>query len=926
MDLWHVPVEDLAATQQRALLRLHLKVTGDTHRILWDCLNNLKRAIDDATDDETGGIDLRKVDSLLAETTAIWGAAFGDWVRMFEAARRVAVWLPVGQLARLHDHYFGALTVNERRRLEEQLQIGLGFPTLNEEGTWDPVFHKYGPVIRNVATRMEAILDGGAALKYSDGHTLSDRLWRAAAVAHGDIQSKIRGGIGRNDSAWTIAKRLERELYVSERCPRWTSTRLGLTKAEIAAGDKRGLISGPSPCDSKGVAYNALRLARNEIQIAHHMATDEVFAAMPWVNYEYIRLSPDHPDIGCECESIVIGGPNNNGSYPKGEIILPVHVQCLCYKEARLMHPKTFATRAGEWMRGERDYPALDEYMGWLGISDAGPISLGVAPAKGRPGQAPAQLFPADLSHVRKVRDLGGSTGAELVEDEYGRQFVMKRGASPEHLLNECQVDAMYQEMGAQVPRFQLYEDERGRPVKLAEFLQGTPLGQLDPTSAEYARAVAELREHFALDALLGNWDVIGAVGDNVLVDAEGHAWRIDNGGALVFRAMGGRKRADQWSPWLQELWSMRDPTKNSSAAGVYGPMGWDEIFNQMVDLDPSGHMVQTALARVRGMGLPHDVEAILLDRFDQMQSLTGTTATMIADHWKTDYLDVFCRHLTEIRARGITAALPDKLLHTGVNVRDENGMPWDRLRGRQSVIHEVDQYMKELGGSWDTVAFWMNAQGHSSWNGGPLPTKLWMARQREVPDDAYYWGGAGVSGAEGLYDRALRKLGYEAIYRQTGHAPASRDEERQAGRVVWDGSYPVLHAFTYEMLQNVDFQHNYPDQGYIRLGRTEDENVRSTYNLHVGDTKVYTHGALESTSVFQTVEVAGNNLTLQEVPHQRVLGTYLYESHPGSGLNPFWGDSENEFAAMLEGIPSHYVARAHGGEALSRYWKMWNP
>lgn len=51
------------------------------------------------------------------------------------------------------------------------------------------------------------------------------------------------------------------------------------------------------------------------------------------------------------------------------------------------------------------------------------------------------------------------------------------------------------------------------------------------------------LAEGADVDAMLGNWDVIGMAADNILVDKDGKPWRIDNGGSLSFRAQGGKKK-----------------------------------------------------------------------------------------------------------------------------------------------------------------------------------------------------------------------------------------------------------------------------------------------------------------------------------------------------------------------------------------------
>jgi hypothetical protein len=115
------------------------------------------------------------------------------------------------------------------------------------------------------------------------------------------------------------------------------------------------------------VAYNALRLARNEIQVAHHLATDRIFAHAPWVEREQIRLSPDHPPIECECPDVAAGGENGDGVYPKGEVTLPIHVQCLCYKLAVLMDSGQFVERLRGWLAGTAGWPEMGLYADYVG-------------------------------------------------------------------------------------------------------------------------------------------------------------------------------------------------------------------------------------------------------------------------------------------------------------------------------------------------------------------------------------------------------------------------------------------------------------------------------------------------------------------------------------------------------------------------------
>lgn len=197
--------------------------------------------------------------------------------------------------------------------------------------------------------------------------------------------------------------------------------------------------------------------------------------------------------------------------------------------------------------------------------------------------QRSASFFPSSIDGLEQVKSLGGSTGAKLVRDpETGRQYVLKRGANQEHLRSEFATDRIYELMGANVPSGKLYETRQG-PVKLTEFIEGKSLG--DIPKSERAKYTAQLHKHFAVDAVLGNWDVVGLSEDNVLIDKSGKAWRIDNGGSLNFRAQGAKKTDSQWNDNPVELWSMRDPSLNKSAASAFSDISPKAIYDQIFEL-----------------------------------------------------------------------------------------------------------------------------------------------------------------------------------------------------------------------------------------------------------------------------------------------------------------------------------------------------
>jgi len=142
-------------------------------------------------------------------------------------------------------------------------------------------------------------------------------------------------------------------------------------------------------------------------------------------------------------------------------------------------------------------------------------------------------LFPTDLSTLKVVKKLGGSTGAQLVEDAKGNQYVMKKGTntSSDHVRTEYLTNQLYDLLGQRVPDFELYE-ENGEAVMLSKFI---PMAKA-PSSKNYD----EMAKGFVVDALLANWDVYQ--NDNCLIDSAGRVIRVDNGGALNYRAQGSKK------------------------------------------------------------------------------------------------------------------------------------------------------------------------------------------------------------------------------------------------------------------------------------------------------------------------------------------------------------------------------------------------
>jgi 8-oxo-dGTP pyrophosphatase MutT (NUDIX family) len=509
--------------------------------------------------------------------------------------------------------------------------------------------------------------------------------------------------------------------------------------------------------------------------------------------------------------------------------------------------------------------------------AEAGPRAKARKARKPKATKAAAE-FPADPHALVKVQDLGGSTGAELVQDPAtGRKYVRKKGANADHLREECLADGAYRQLGARVPAFHLYETGSG-PVKLSEFIpDAKPLGALmtsDPKLA--AKAIADLKTHFAADALLGNWDVIGMSGDNVLVDPQGNAYRVDNGGALRFRAQGAPKKASDWDAYPTELWTLRDRAKNAQTARVFGDLSIREIAGQV-----------EAMEGVK-LDLPEAVAKTVQARMGQLKDVARRANTFLDDRFKDGHTDGLCKHMIGLRKAGARDRMPETLTQQkgSTTVKDQDGKDFDHLRGKDSLVAKLQQYIDANGGDYRLAAGYMSGQAGSSWSEASKALKFHLAESREVPDSSFYWAG-GRKAAEKAYRAQVEKAGSEEKYRAT---------------------FQALHAFTHDYLEKADFTNKDAARGTIRLMRTEDKSVMRQYNLKVGQKGCkMERGVAESTSIYKKVTVYGSELTVQDVPIHRVLATYWQERNGGRNDSAFLGDGENEFVCMLEGIPFNY-------------------
>ncbi len=195
--------------------------------------------------------------------------------------------------------------------------------------------------------------------------------------------------------------------------------------------------------------------------------------------------------------------------------------------------------------------------------------------AKAPPPAAVPETGPAQTSATAfNVDDLvqigpqkGSNPGGLYQDTRTGTQWYIKRPGNPEQARNEVLAGKLYELAGIEVPDLRLVTID-GQPAIASKIIDGLTKGK----PAQLAKA----GDGFAVDAWLGNWDVVGQGYDNLLMRA-GVPVRVDTGGALRFRAQGGLK-GSAWGDEVLEIDTLRNAGTNPQSAEVFGKISQAQI------------------------------------------------------------------------------------------------------------------------------------------------------------------------------------------------------------------------------------------------------------------------------------------------------------------------------------------------------------
>lgn len=507
---------------------------------------------------------------------------------------------------------------------------------------------------------------------------------------------------------------------------------------------------------------------------------------------------------------------------------------------------------------------------------DVGPVHT--------PGQTAPQHRIPDIAELDRVRDLGGSTGAQLMVDrETGKQWVVKRN-NPDHLREEWAADEVYRAMKVRVPAGRLI-DTGGTVYRITEFIEGDSIGDVmaGTNLARKARAIEQMEEGFHIDAMIANQDVIGDFMDNVVVDRLGNAWRVDNGSAFRFRAQGAEK---DFTAFPTHLWTLRNSAINKNAASVFGKIDYYKLSARIEAMDAEKLLAAT----------PEPLKATMRERIKNAKHVASKGLDMETDGWKSKYSDRLGEGIIKLREEGWTASLPKELsiqqrtdFYASPVLLDENGVPWDDLRGPNGQGEKLLAFLgREKGDKAERlIRKWASDQGSGSHEPSAVAIKKIISDNMVVPQADFYWRDT--------------QLNFSGIYISDLGNGLAANEVRDA--------FAFYHAAVQEIFDNVSMPNVDRAMGVARLMRTEDLSVMHRYGLKAGDKATYmTRGANESASLVKAVQAeAGCQLTVQAVPTSRMTGFWGLGRRDSGNGTWFFMDDENEVTFISHGLKFDY-------------------
>lgn len=217
----------------------------------------------------------------------------------------------------------------------------------------------------------------------------------------------------------------------------------------------------------------------------------------------------------------------------------------------------------------------------------------------------------------------GGSGGVHTLVNKDGQtQFTVKCGDHLDHFKEEMLADALYRTVGVKVPAFQVLSELPATIVKNIGQCGTSPLYRVAQYIPADKSGPDDLAAGFVADALFSNWDIVFSTN---FIHAQNGVWRIDNGGALRFRAASGQKKVDGQTFDGKTYKANEVLELNTLRSPVYQGLTDEMIKSQATDLIAKREAI---LKTIRTVG-----QALNIDDFSEVSDMMNHRLDWLAEH-----------------------------------------------------------------------------------------------------------------------------------------------------------------------------------------------------------------------------------------------------------------------------------------------------
>jgi hypothetical protein len=180
-----------------------------------------------------------------------------------------------------------------------------------------------------------------------------------------------------------------------------------------------------------------------------------------------------------------------------------------------------------------------------------------------------------DIRNYKKKSGPLGSNQGGLYVDKYGQEIYVKKTKDKLRAENEVLASILYRYLDVPSSTVMFANNDDGNEYICAKYIHDN--GKEFKYQINNQEYINKLQKNFIIDCWLCNWDVIGTEFNNIIIDVNNEPFRIDLGGALLFRARGEAK-GNLFELSVPELKTMRDPVINQYCYKVFSNISEENI------------------------------------------------------------------------------------------------------------------------------------------------------------------------------------------------------------------------------------------------------------------------------------------------------------------------------------------------------------